>query len=142
MTTEPRKAIKRMKKEKKRKSLHDGLAMDQRKKRKLSSSRPRENQSQKLYDFEKIESKRQQDMPATLAAGAAAVTFPHRYIVAPMVGASELPFRLLTRKYGAQLVYTPMMVASEFVNSEEYRAREFQTTTFDRPLVCHFAAVS
>mmetsp|Transcript_19496 Transcript_19496/g.54361 ORF Transcript_19496/g.54361 Transcript_19496/m.54361 type:complete len:409 (-) Transcript_19496:1040-2266(-) len=64
----------------------------------------------------------------------------HRYIVAPMVGASELPFRLLCRKYGAQLVYTPMMIAEQFAASEEYRRTEFQTTPFDRPLVCHFAA--
>jgi tRNA-dihydrouridine synthase 1 len=69
-----------------------------------------------------------------------ALPFDHRYIVAPMVGASELPFRLLCRKYGAQLVYTPMMLAAEFANSQEYRDREFQTTPFDRPLVCHFAA--
>ena len=55
-------------------------------------------------------------------------------------GASELPFRLLCRKYGAQLVYTPMMLASQFATSEEYRKKEFQTTAFDRPLVCHFAA--
>jgi tRNA-dihydrouridine synthase 1 len=46
----------------------------------------------------------------------------------------------MCRKYGAQLVYTPMMIASQFVASPEYRARELQTTPFDRPLVCHFAA--
>jgi tRNA-dihydrouridine synthase 1 len=66
--------------------------------------------------------------------------FEHEYIVAPMVGASELPFRLLCRKYGAQLVYTPMMMASKFATSADYRKKEFQTTPFDRPLVCHFAA--
>lgn len=69
-----------------------------------------------------------------------ALSFDHNYIVAPMVGASELPFRLLCRKYGAQACYTPMMIASEFANSKEYREKEFQTTPFDRPLVCHFAA--
>ncbi len=69
-----------------------------------------------------------------------ALSFDYRYIVAPMVGASELPFRLLCRKYGAQLIYTPMMIASEFAKSKEYRDKEFQTTPFDRPLVCHFAA--
>lgn len=66
--------------------------------------------------------------------------FDYKYIVAPMVGASELPFRILARKYGAQLIYTPMMLASQFATSEEYRKKEFQTTSFDRPLVCHFAA--
>lgn len=68
------------------------------------------------------------------------IPFDHKYIVAPMVGASELPFRLLCRKYGAQLVYTPMMIAEQFANSKEYRKTEFQTCSFDRPLVCHFAA--
>eukprot|EP00934_Nitzschia_sp_Nitz4_P006794 Nitzschia sp. Nitz4//scaffold18_size181773//74720//76483//NITZ4_001916-RA/size181773-processed-gene-0.15-mRNA-1//1//CDS//3329540014//6784//frame0 len=63
-----------------------------------------------------------------------------RYIMAPMVGASELPFRLLCRKYGAEMCYTPMMMASEFSRSPEYRAKEFQTTPYDRPLCCHFAA--
>jgi tRNA-dihydrouridine synthase 1 len=76
----------------------------------------------------------------TLSKKVSKLPFEYKYIVAPMVGASELPFRLLCRKYGAQLVYTPMMLASQFATSEEYRAKEFQTTPFDRPLVCHFAA--
>ena len=70
----------------------------------------------------------------------ATLSFDHKYIVAPMVGASELPFRLLCRKYGAQLAYTPMMSASQFATSEKYRKEEFSTTPFDRPLVCHFSA--
>jgi tRNA-dihydrouridine synthase 1 len=68
--------------------------------------------------------------------------FDYRYIVAPMVGASELPFRILCRKYGAQLAYTPMMSAASFGSDPQYRKNEFQTTSFDRPLVCHFAANS
>lgn len=66
--------------------------------------------------------------------------FDIRYVVAPMVGASELAFRLLARKYGATLAYTPMMSAAEFARSESYRKAEFQTVQEDRPLVCHFSS--
>lgn len=71
---------------------------------------------------------------------ASKLPFDFRYIMAPMVGASELPFRLFCRKYGAQMCYTPMMMASEFASSAKYREREFPTSVLDRPLVCHFAA--
>jgi len=66
----------------------------------------------------------------------------HKYIMAPMVGASELPFRLLCRKYGAQLCYTPMISSARFCVDEEreYRAEQFQTNEEDRPLVAHFSA--
>lgn len=63
-----------------------------------------------------------------------------QYIVAPMVGGSELAFRLLCRKYGATLAYTPMMSSEKFAVDAEYRKSEFQTTPEDRPLVAHFSA--
>lgn len=63
-----------------------------------------------------------------------------RYIVAPMVGGSELAFRLLCRKYGATIAYTPMMNSEKFAVDEEYRKAEFQSTPEDRPLVAHFSA--
>jgi len=63
-----------------------------------------------------------------------------QYIVAPMVGGSELAFRLLCRKYGATIAYTPMMSSERFAVDEEYRKAEFQTTPEDRPLVAHFSA--
>jgi tRNA-dihydrouridine synthase 1 len=68
------------------------------------------------------------------------LNFDYKYILAPMVGASELAFRLLARKYGAQLAYTPMMSSTSFARDEEYRQQEFQTIPEDRPLVCHFSA--
>jgi len=67
-------------------------------------------------------------------------TFPIKYILAPMVGASELSFRILCRKYGAQLCYTPMMSSNKFATDSKYREEEFQTIREDRPLVCHFSA--
>ena len=63
----------------------------------------------------------------------------HKFILAPMVGGSELAFRLLCRKYGAQLAYTPMMNSERFAIEESYRLKEFQTTPQDRPLVAHFS---
>lgn len=102
--------------------------------------RKRKNVTEPSSPFSSKVAKAGESVDETAASKASTLPFDHRYIVAPMVGASELPFRLLCRKYGAQLVYTPMMLASEFANSQDYRDREFQTTPFDRPLVCHFAA--
>ncbi len=48
---------------------------------------------------------------------------------------SELAFRMLVRKYNAQLCYTPMINARLFVTDKTYRASHFQTTSGDRPLI-------
>ena len=64
---------------------------------------------------------------------------PYRYICAPMVGASELAFRLLCRRYGTELAYTPMMNSELFAVDEEYRKEQFQCTQEDRPIVAHFS---
>ena len=64
----------------------------------------------------------------------------HQRILAPMVGGSELAFRLLCRRYGCDLAYTPMMNSQRFVVDSEYRKDEFQTVPEDRPLVAHFSA--
>jgi hypothetical protein len=63
-----------------------------------------------------------------------------QHILAPMVGGSELAFRLLCRKYGATLAYTPMINSEKFAVDEEYRREQFQTVPADRPLVVHFSA--
>ena len=63
-----------------------------------------------------------------------------KYIAAPMVGQSELAFRMMVRKYGAQLCYTPMIDAEIFVNNLEYQHELFTTVAYDRPLIAQFAA--
>eukprot|EP00171_Calliarthron_tuberculosum_P011142 IDg11142t1 len=63
-----------------------------------------------------------------------------RYVVAPMVDGSELAFRTLTRRYGAELAYTPMMHSRLFSEGEKYRAENFTTDASDRPVIAQFCA--
>ena len=65
-------------------------------------------------------------------------------VVAPMVDQSDLPFRLLCRRYGANLCYTPMIHARMFVNNERgYQCKFWNvvegTPDADRPLIVQFA---
>ena len=59
-------------------------------------------------------------------------------VVAPMVDHCELAYRMMTRKYGADLVYTQMYNANSFVYSKELRA-SLTTCPEDRPLIVQFA---
>ena len=54
------------------------------------------------------------DVPASLLLKKRHQLPPHRYVLAPMVGGSELPFRMMTRRYGTQLCYTPMIYSGPF----------------------------
>ena len=58
-----------------------------------------------------------------------------RYVAAPMVDASELPFRLLVREFGAQLCYTPMLHSRLLVEQPGYLEANFSTCAQDRPLI-------
>ncbi|KAH0840260.1 hypothetical protein J3R83DRAFT_1267 [Lanmaoa asiatica] len=72
-----------------------------------------------------------------------------KHVVAPMVDQSELPWRILARRYGAQLIYTPMINAKMFFlnkGKKGYRDKFFDLShgeeggPADRPLIVQFCA--
>jgi tRNA-dihydrouridine synthase 1 len=61
-----------------------------------------------------------------------------RLVLAPMVNQSELAFRLLARRHGAGLCYTPMLHSKLFAAKASYREDNFDPHASDRPLVAQF----
>lgn len=135
---------------KSKKKKKDKSSKKKDKKRKHDDKSPKKSKSKKkkrkLIDQEQSQDVAAEDTQQSTTKKH--FSFEYQHILAPMVGASELAFRLLCRKYGATLSYTPMMSASEFVQEAATAKHgiansnicEFQTIPEDRPLVCHFSA--
>jgi tRNA-dihydrouridine synthase 1 len=56
-------------------------------------------------------------------------------VVAPLVHHSDLAFRLLARQYGADVAFTEMIHAAEFLRRPHMRRSVLQTSPLDTPLV-------
>ncbi|ABN68330.2 dihydrouridine synthase [Scheffersomyces stipitis CBS 6054] len=57
------------------------------------------------------------------------------FVAGPMVRYSKLPFRELVRNYNTDIVYTPMILAREFVRNDIARSSDFTTNDKDRCVI-------
>lgn len=67
------------------------------------------------------------------------IGFPHRVLAAPMIGVSDLAFRLLCRRMGCDVVYTEMFPARKYATDSIFREKFHETHEDDHPLVVQFA---
>jgi len=62
------------------------------------------------------------------------ISLPFPYMLAPMAGVSDLPFRIVTRSFGAPLAFAEMIDARAVSYGEKRTLRMLTSTPDDRPL--------
>ena len=62
------------------------------------------------------------------------LTLPYPCVLAPMAGVSDLPFREVTRSFGAPLAFTEMIDIKALGSRDKRTCRMLSTTSEDRPL--------
>jgi hypothetical protein len=77
----------------------------------------------------------EKDVGLKPAGGGKPVTFRHRLCVAPMIGVSDLAFRVATRRWGADCAWTEMFYSDRIVSDPGYMERVLESSPEDRPLV-------
>ncbi|KAM7536806.1 hypothetical protein Aperf_G00000083700 [Anoplocephala perfoliata] len=70
------------------------------------------------------------------------LTDSHKYVLAPMVDHSELAWRMLARKYGAHVTFTPMINMNQFMKDMTYRSKAMEFSEKDRPCIAQFCGNS
>ncbi|VDD82148.1 unnamed protein product [Mesocestoides corti] len=65
-----------------------------------------------------------------------------KYVLAPMVDQSELAWRMLARKYGAHVTFTPMVHMRQFMTDKKYRKNAIEFSDKDRPCIAQFCGNS
>ncbi len=73
--------------------------------------------------------------PAPVRLGALSLDAP--IVLAPMAGFTQLPFRLLCRRYGCPLVYTEMISVDGLVRNVAPTWHLLETDPAERPVVAH-----
>jgi len=58
----------------------------------------------------------------------------NKLILAPMEGVTYLPFRLLCRRYGASLAFTPQTSAIALIRNNEKSIKRIETNSEDKPI--------
>lgn len=82
-----------------------------------------------------LQSRDPQHNPLRILKSSRSVNNRPAFIAGPMVRYSKLPFRELVRNFNTDIVYTPMILAREFVRNDIARLSDFTTNAGDRSVI-------